>query len=80
MHTILSPLVVVVPCQHVEHVIPKTCYILVYHQRIPTQILSHPGFELVALDVYDDVYIVNDHGVELKAKAPPLVGYAMFWI
>ena len=41
--------------------------------------LSHPGFDPVALDVYD-VYIVNDHGVELKAKAPPLIGYAMFWI
>ena len=25
------------------------------------------------------MYILNDHGVELKAKAPPLVGYAMFW-
>ena len=24
------------------------------------------------------MYIVNDHGVELKAKAPPLIGYAMF--
>ena len=22
----------------------------------------------------------NDHGVELKAKAPPLIGNAMFWI
>ena len=42
--------------------------------------MSHPGFDPVALDVYDDVYIVNDHGVELKAKAPPLIGYAMSWI
>ena len=33
----------------------------------------------VTLDVYD-VCIVNDHGVELKAKAPPSIGYAMFWI
>ena len=41
--------------------------------------MSHPGFDPVALDVYD-VYIVNDHGVEIKAKAPPLIGYAMFWI
>ena len=40
--------------------------------------MSRPGFDPVALDVYD-VYIVNDHGVELKAKAPPLIGYAMFW-
>ena len=24
------------------------------------------------------MYIVNDHSVELKAKAPPLIGYAMF--
>ena len=24
------------------------------------------------------MYIVNDHGVELKAKAPPLIGNAMF--
>ena len=41
--------------------------------------MSHPGFDPVALNVHD-VYIVNDQGVELKAKAPPLVGYAMFWI
>ena len=27
-----------------------------------------------------DVYILNDHGVELKAKAPPLIGYAMFQV
>ena len=26
------------------------------------------------------VYIVNNHGAELKAKAPPLIGYAMFRI
>ena len=38
-----------------------------------------PVFDPVTLDVYD-VYIVNDHGVELKAKAPPLIGYAMSWI
>ena len=37
-----------------------------------------PHFDPVVLDVYD-VYIVNDHGVELKAKAPPLIGHAMFW-
>ena len=24
--------------------------------------------------------MANDHGVELKAKAPPLIGYAMFRI
>ena len=41
--------------------------------------MSHPGFDPVALDVYD-VFIVNDHGVELKAKAPSLIDYAMFWI
>ena len=39
--------------------------------------LSHPSFDPIALDVYD-VYIVNDHGVELKAKAPPLISNAMF--
>ena len=39
--------------------------------------MQHPGFDPVALDVYN-VYIVNDHGVELKAKAPPLIGYVMF--
>ena len=39
--------------------------------------MSHPGFDPIALDVYD-VYIVNDHGVELKAKAPPLIDYVMF--
>ena len=40
--------------------------------------MSRPGFDPDALDVYD-VYIVNDHGVELKAKAPPLISNAMFW-
>ena len=39
----------------------------------------HPSFDPIALDVYD-VYIVNDHGAELKAKAPPLISYAMFRI
>ena len=37
LHTVVAPLVVVVTCQHVEHVLPKTCYILVYRQRIPAQ-------------------------------------------
>ena len=41
--------------------------------------MSHPDFDPIALGVYD-VYIVNDHGVELKAKAPPLIGYAMFQV
>ena len=41
--------------------------------------MSRPGLNPVALDVYD-VYIVNDHGVELKAKALPLISNAMFWI
>ena len=41
--------------------------------------MSRPGLDPVTLDVYD-VYIVNDHGVELKAKTPPLIGNAMFWI
>ena len=41
--------------------------------------MSHPGFDPIALDVCD-VYIVNDHGVELKDKAPPLIGYAMFQV
>ena len=41
--------------------------------------MSHTSFDLVALDVHD-VYILNDHGVELKAKAPPLIGHVMFWI
>ena len=26
------------------------------------------------------MYILNDHSAELKAKAPPLIGYAMFWV
>ena len=39
--------------------------------------MQHPGFDPVALDVYD-VYIANDHGAELKAKAPPSIGYSMF--
>ena len=32
-----------------------------------------------ALNVYD-VYIVNNHGAELKPKAPPSICYAMFRI
>ena len=40
--------------------------------------LSRPGLDPVTLGVYD-VNIVNDHGVELKAKAPPLISYAKFW-
>ena len=39
--------------------------------------MQHPRFNPIALDVYD-VYIVNDHGVELKAKAPLLIGYDVF--
>ena len=33
----------------------------------------------LALNIHD-TYIVNNHGVELKAKAPPSIGYAMFWV
>ena len=40
-------------------------------------LVQHPGFDPVPLNVHD-VYIVMNHGVELKAKAPPLIGYAMF--
>ena len=40
--------------------------------------MSRPGLDPVTLDVYD-VYIVKYHDVELKAKAPPLIDYAMFW-
>ena len=36
-------------------------------------------FNPFALNVYD-VYIVSNHGVELKAKAPPSICYAMFRI
>ena len=45
---------------------------------IGTSIFFQLCFDLIALDVHD-VYIVNDHGAEKKAKAPPLIGYAMFW-
>ena len=38
LHIVVAPLVVLAPCQHVEHVLPKTCCRLVYHQKIPTQI------------------------------------------
>ena len=41
--------------------------------------MQHLGFDPVALDVYD-VYIVNNHGEEIKAKASPLIGYAMFQV
>jgi hypothetical protein len=39
-HTVVAPLVVVAPCQHVAHDPPKTCYRLVYHQKILTQIFK----------------------------------------
>ena len=42
-------------------------------------LLQHLGFDPIALDVYD-VYIVINHDVELKAKALPSIGYAMFHI
>ena len=34
----VAPLVVVEPCQHVEHILPEICYILVYHQETQKQI------------------------------------------
>ena len=58
------------PYQYYQYVQPN--------RQLPF-LVSCPDFDPVTLDVYD-VYIVNDHGVELKAKAPPLIGYAMFWI
>jgi hypothetical protein len=39
-HIVVAPLVVVEPCQHVTHDPPKTCYRLVYHQKILTQIFE----------------------------------------
>ena len=39
-HIVIAPLVVVAPYQHVAHDPPKTCYILVYHQKILTQIFE----------------------------------------
>ena len=39
IHTVIYPLVVVVPYQHVEHVLPNNFYKLSYHKRMPTQIL-----------------------------------------
>jgi hypothetical protein len=37
---VVSPLVVVSPCQHVTHDPPKTCYRLVYHKKILTHIFE----------------------------------------
>ena len=34
--------------------------------------MEHPGFDPIALNVHD-VYIVMNHGVELKEKAPPSI-------
>jgi len=39
-HIVVAPLVVVAPCQHVADDPPKTCYRLVYHQKILTQIFK----------------------------------------
>ena len=39
-HIVVTPLVVVAPCQHATHDPPKTCYRLVYHQKILTQIFE----------------------------------------
>ena len=41
--------------------------------------MSRPGLDPVTLDVYDIYIYCNDHGVELKAKTPPLISNAMFW-
>ena len=38
-----------------------------------------PSFDPTALNIHG-TYVVNNHGEELKAKAPPLIGYAMFQI
>ena len=38
-----------------------------------------PVFTPFALNIHD-TYIVNNHGAELKAKAPPSIGYVMFRI
>ena len=37
---VVAPLVVVALCQHVADDPPKTCYRLVYHQKIITQIFE----------------------------------------
>ena len=39
-HKVVDPLVVVAPFQHVANDPPKTCYMLVYHQKILTQIFE----------------------------------------
>ena len=41
--------------------------------------MQHPSFDPITLDVYD-VYIVKNHGAELKTKAPSSIGYAMIQI
>ena len=38
LHIIISPPIVVAPCQHAQHDPSKTCCRLVYHQKILTQI------------------------------------------
>jgi hypothetical protein len=39
-HIVVSPLVVVAPCQHVTHDPPKNFYRLVYHKKVLTQIFE----------------------------------------
>ena len=43
-------------------------------QQIPGAKCNAPVF--TPLHEMHMMYILNDHGVELKAKAPPLIGYA----
>ena len=39
--------------------------------------VSHPGFDPIALDVHD-LYIVNDHGAELKGQGPTIYWLCYF--
>jgi hypothetical protein len=62
-HIVVAPLVVVAPCQHVTHDPPKTCYRLVYHQKILviTEISAAHGYKNSASSNSDEVI----HGPEL---------------
>ena len=43
---VVAPLVVVAPCQHVAHDPPKTCYRLVYHQKITNTNFQRKGLKM----------------------------------
>ena len=45
----------------------------------PQGMCNNPVLTPLVLNIHD-TYLVNNHGAELKAKAPPSIGYVTFRI